>query len=730
MIIRKLQLNYFGKFNEAEFEFRRGLNLVVGPNEAGKSTLMEAVPAILFGVRDKGRFRSWGRRGDSCGSLTLEQRGGALKIDRNITTNKVELTELDQLYQEQSSFTGKVSPQGRSSEARVYAEILEESFGVADELLLRTSLFFGQGQLELPTQKSFPGRIKALLSGSGSQDYDQVLESLRDDYFKLTRTNPWGKNKSHARELEQVEERRDQILQQIALLQPELEDADGVSRQTETLSRSIRELQDEIAAGERYLSWLQQYYQLSDQRAALVARLEEVESTIKQVSELTAALSTIDQQLPETESATVTGQSQGLSLRLQMFREQLDRLQQETDELQQKLNQLVQPPLWPALLATLLGAAAVVGGTGYFPEWSTQVAIGGGLMAGLTWLVCGRQRLIYRIHTAGLRDRLSQLQALEPRIRAQIENLVGQQLPASSPAETAAGEGTIRSLLLKRGELAGELKALPKLADQQQQYQQLIRELAVLDERLGSLRQPVKSRDLAPHELEGAEQKLEQKRRQLAELNQQAAGLVGRSDGHKAASQEYQQLQESLIELQQRQKLLQQRIAALQLGHDVLADAVSQYREGYLGRLADTVARKLKQLTAGRHESIRFDEALKPFLRGRKGSWQPLDLFSSGTRDLVYLVIRLAFQELIHPGSKLPILLDDPFVNLDQSRRQRMLASLEQLSAERQIILFSHDPKLLGKASRDRWHVLLLDDQSRSQSTPEEEANVGQLHLL
>ena len=63
MILRSLELKHFGKFAERSFEFRRGLNLVVGPNEAGKSTLIETVPAVLFGVRNKERFKPWGRQG-------------------------------------------------------------------------------------------------------------------------------------------------------------------------------------------------------------------------------------------------------------------------------------------------------------------------------------------------------------------------------------------------------------------------------------------------------------------------------------------------------------------------------------------------------------------------------------------------------------------------------------------------------------------------------------------
>ena len=61
MILRSVELESFGKFRSHTVEFRRGLNLVIVPNEAGKSTIAEAVAAILFGTDRQERFKPWGR---------------------------------------------------------------------------------------------------------------------------------------------------------------------------------------------------------------------------------------------------------------------------------------------------------------------------------------------------------------------------------------------------------------------------------------------------------------------------------------------------------------------------------------------------------------------------------------------------------------------------------------------------------------------------------------------
>jgi hypothetical protein len=59
--IRSLRVDGFGRLAERTFAFGPGLNVVVGPNEAGKSTLAAAIVAALYGLQrgEKDRWRPW-----------------------------------------------------------------------------------------------------------------------------------------------------------------------------------------------------------------------------------------------------------------------------------------------------------------------------------------------------------------------------------------------------------------------------------------------------------------------------------------------------------------------------------------------------------------------------------------------------------------------------------------------------------------------------------------------
>lgn len=69
MKLGSLRVEGFGRLVDRRFAFGPGLNVVVGPNEAGKSTLAAAIVASLYGLQrgEKERWRPW--RGEAYGTV-------------------------------------------------------------------------------------------------------------------------------------------------------------------------------------------------------------------------------------------------------------------------------------------------------------------------------------------------------------------------------------------------------------------------------------------------------------------------------------------------------------------------------------------------------------------------------------------------------------------------------------------------------------------------------------
>ncbi len=236
---------------------------------------------------------------------------------------------------------------------------------------------------------------------------------------------------------------------------------------------------------------------------------------------------------------------------------------------------------------------------------------------------------------------------------------------------------------------------------------------------------PLEELPEAEARLEALETTISGHETELLRLMEEETALQGELLAAEALAEEVQQLRAQEAELCHRRDVLA-------LSIDLLGGAVDEYHQVHFTRFGDELGQSLRLLTGGRYAEVRCDEHFAFALRSKGNSWQPLERFSHGTVDACRLAVRLALTRRLARDRHLPLILDDPLVNLDRGRMGEALKMLERLSREHQIILFSHDEQLLKRAARDRWHVIPLEE-SRGlppHSIQERNDDSGQLHLL
>ncbi|NLZ82418.1 MAG: AAA family ATPase [Clostridiales bacterium] len=99
MVINRLSLKYFGRFQNQEIELKAGINLIYGENEAGKSTIHTFIKGMLFGIeRARGRavatkediyqrYLPWDYPGAYGGSMDIRVGDKSYRIERSFHTN-------------------------------------------------------------------------------------------------------------------------------------------------------------------------------------------------------------------------------------------------------------------------------------------------------------------------------------------------------------------------------------------------------------------------------------------------------------------------------------------------------------------------------------------------------------------------------------------------------------------------------------------------------------------
>lgn len=127
--------------------------------------------------------------------------------------------------------------------------------------------------------------------------------------------------------------------------------------------------------------------------------------------------------------------------------------------------------------------------------------------------------------------------------------------------------------------------------------------------------------------------------------------------------------------------------------------SIDRYREVKQGPLLARAGAIFAQLTLGSFQRLVVDFEREPLaLEGQRndGKLVAISGMSDGTRDQLYLALRLAALELhLEQATPLPFVADDLFINYDDARSQAGLEALAALSEQTQVIFLSHHDHLV-----------------------------------
>jgi DNA repair protein SbcC/Rad50 len=119
--------------------------------------------------------------------------------------------------------------------------------------------------------------------------------------------------------------------------------------------------------------------------------------------------------------------------------------------------------------------------------------------------------------------------------------------------------------------------------------------------------------------------------------------------------------------------------------------------------LGQAVGRWLPVVSGGAYSEISVDPAdLNVTVKEQAtGQWRTARLLSEGTREQIFLLLRVAMAEhLVTTDERAPLILDEVTAQSDAERKVQLLDVLHRLSAERQVVLFTHDDDVVAWAER------------------------------
>ncbi|HEY2925074.1 MAG TPA: AAA family ATPase [Candidatus Eisenbacteria bacterium] len=695
---------------EADLEPRR-LNLIIGPNESGKSSLATAMLATLFGFsshEEEQRAKPW-EGAPHRAALVFEAAGKRHKIRRDFSSHEVQVERLAPKGDEVEAvlFKGVANPRGRGPEVEQYETLLRSWFGFTEARLFRESCFVHESALETRISPE----LRHLISGAVEADYQEIQDALLDRLDALTREHPFDARKQK-RSDRSIEKR----MATLELLRGRLTRSEYVLRELKSnfaernaVETRVAELKADMAAKEQLIADLETLVRLREEQRKHLKRAPEIGVELTRARRARGRLQDIDRKVSDnlTYLANAPEEVESDLMRLEILRTQRSRHQKAAETERKRLEESHTPPFGLVLL-TGLAVGAALGFLGYAAFKSAMAAGVVGVLGAAAGMIA--MRLFGRSAERGRALAEAKVRVAEENIKTLkqevdvIEIRMNPYLKGRPIESVITDLKQLRELENERREHAAVVQSLPI-------PERLEAESREIDEAVNALRakerfligqtpflapfkdDPVKgaeATDRLKREVNGIRTKIEAEQDTLERLLRRSGGAHGDAENLEALGESIAVEEEAL------QREFRQRDALL-LALEVLRESVLDYQKEHVARLAQTAGRALSKLTHGRYSAVTLDADLNPTvsLDGKRDL--PLEALSHGARDAFYLCLRAALAQELAAREPLPLVLDDPTAHFDEDRRGALLGHLEDLAANLQVILLIHDRRVLNQ---------------------------------
>ena len=713
MRFKRLKLRKYGQFDaEVEIEFSdSGIDVITGANETGKSTIMDGILTVLFGLSktsEKEMRVPWSKGESGTGSLEIEQ-NGSYSIQREIESQFTIMTKnSEELPLE--LFKGDAKP-GGTKESSQYFKKLNETFSLTSREILESLTFINQNAVAT----KIDGKIREVISGIGSGDFLKANKKLKKEAESLTRDVDWMNKRKEGR-LEILDSRLDDIREELDAALTARETGGDKEEELKELKSKSSKLEQNLKKEEEKLADLGKY----------IESLKEHDSAVEREEKLAEELLTIKKQEKKLEEIKAL---QNLDIALSIrkkgkrVKEELSEYksnEEKKTELSAKLENLRSesgssaPKSIPGVWKT--AAVLTICTLSFILAWmatnSVQMSSLVSVFFGtIVFIIVDRWRFkTADEHSARISIRLEELENLEQ----SSSEIKEKYAPLLEKYEIEALQKEIKQMDARDTQaktildFIGDGNNREELEKESKKLLQSIRmRVAEIDEMENNISELIKAdRLLAECKALEAEQKtkvksLSEEKESLKEtshgIDTELAERRGRGVGN------VDLLSRELAELEEEIEETRIEADALKLAVSTLEEAVEEFQETHHERLGERISEWFSRFTEERYSSVELDDDWEPQIRTKEGKSVEIEVLSTGARDQLYFAMRLALAELMSQEVSLPIVLDDPFVHFDSERLKISKKILTEISKEHQVILFSHSPEY------KKWGNVVLD---------------------
>jgi Uncharacterized conserved protein len=666
MYLEKLEINGFGKMSQLTLKLEKGINVIYGKNESGKSTIQWFIRGMFYGLKG-GRplkdgdqpplkkYKPW--TGNSFGG-SIEYKvdnGCQYRVDRNFDRNVVEIHD--------SNYNNITNSFEVSRERGIL--FADRQLGINDVCFDRTVLVRQQeSRLDDDGSRELLNKLVNL----NQTGFDDISFKKAEEALKTALKKNVGTERTSVQPIDRINAR----LSELAEAKNKCLEKRNLYMTTRNLLQEAVLLKESLKKSRNYLYKIKE---LIDSRIDLDSNSKKLPEMI----ELEDNLIKLEQELSEALPGQNKIQNNYVDGEVPKRRREADLPQNRKNRKKYVIIPFILTVageflLWyiriPAALKVAVGILLTLG---FLISYYLIVIKKSGTKPGIGAEESIRQEYEFKMH------RMQELNDRFKSISNKASLICGKQIE-----DLKIMHGEIDLIKEKQSKLQSDINnGIDSLITSNPDIDSDLFSPSVLDDIILNANTSW-LKDSFDYEMEKCNSSENENNLRIREYETALQGF----------NEEYgdlQSIEEEITTLELKRSEMEKVGLSLKMALEVLTESSSDIRNDYAPKLNSLMSEVISDITDSRYTDLKGDDALSlKAVAPDSGGIRNARALSGGTIDQMYLALRLAMAKLLtNGGESLPLILDEVFSQYDDDRTARTIEYLKKEYSKGQIILFT-----------------------------------------
>ena len=678
MKIKNIKVNAYGNIENKDINLEEGINIIHGANESGKSTLLNYIISIFYGISrnkdgkalsDYEKYKPWNSN-EFSGRISYKlENGEKYEIFRDFNKKNPKIYN-DKLEDISDRF---------ETDKKDGSKFFIEQTGIDKQMYLSTVVSTQEEvRLDEKNQNMLIQKI-ANLAGTGEDNvsYKKALiklqEKIRDEI---------GTNKTSQKPINIIEKEIVEINNKIVETEKYRNRKYEIDAEKEQILSELKELEQQ----KQILQELQNSMKSEEEtKNRLEIREKNRKDNIAKINELTNQKNTINAESERVQSAKNHLQDiiKGHKENIEKLNSEIEKIANEKEETQEK-----EKPSISFIVITVVLAIALICSIILIKNYIVSGILGVALIANIVFYVINKNK--QKVNKAKLREKINQEKQYK---REKLENQK-QQIIANvntTEKELEKQEEEEKQVNSELSMLKGQIILLEK--NNEKITEEIEQDNKVIKEESNKNKQQIieKYKDKNINDLlyindyqnyiSKIEETINNNRIRIKGLEIEYNTIVPQLDEMVVLEEKREADKEKLAELREKESIIN-------IAIENLMDAYEEMKTTITPKFTKNLSESIQKISSNKYNKVTINDENGMIIENNRGEYVEAIKLSTGTIDQLYLALRLSMIDELSKEN-LPIILDESFAYSDNSRLKNMLQYLTSDLNNHQTIIFT-----------------------------------------